>query len=254
VTHATSGARRAVVIQHDEAVTLGNFEPVLLSRGYEIETVAARLPGFAEALERAADAELLVVLGSTAGVYEAAEHAFIAPEVAHLSRRLAEERPTLGVCFGAQIVAAALGGEVRPGPTVEVGYREVVPTTAGESSPVRHVADVPMAEWHGDTFDLPAGVTLLASSESYRAEAYGRGDWLLAVQFHPELTDEMHEHWLRGDAEYVAANGYDAEALRAERARHGAAMQEASRRMLEEYLDGIERQVPRTSTPAQPAD
>ncbi|GAA2245298.1 glutamine amidotransferase [Herbiconiux moechotypicola] len=239
-TAPTTG-RRAVVVQHDPTVALGNFGPVLEEHGYTIDLIDARTPGFTEALADAADAELLVVLGSTAGVYESESYPFIAPEIAHLQQRLAERRPTLGVCFGAQIIAAALGEEVRRGDTVEVGYREVTPTAEGFDSPVRHVAGTRMAQWHGDTFDLPTSVTLLASSAEYRHEAYGSGDWLLAVQFHPELTDEMHEQWLVGDAAFVAEHGYDAEALRDERARHGAAMQTASRLLLSDYLARLPR-------------
>ncbi|SDY59648.1 glutamine amidotransferase-related protein [Herbiconiux ginsengi] len=235
---------RAAVIRHERMVSLGNFEPVLRAHGYEVETVDADLAesspdDFAAALTAAADAELLIVLGSARSVHEADRHAFIAPEIAVVRERLAAARPTLGVCFGAQLIAASLGEEVRPGATVEIGYREVTPTEAGLHSPVRHVAGVPVAEWHGDTFDLPPGVELLASSSAYENEAFGIGDWMLAVQFHPELTDEMHEEWLVTDAVYVAAAGYDPEALRAERARYGEGMQAASQRMLAEYLERL---------------
>lgn len=233
------GSRRAAVVRHEAAVHLGNFERVLLDHGYEIEIVDASVPGFEAALAATSDADLLIVLGSNAGVYEADRHSFIAPEVEHVRARLAAERPTLGVCFGAQLIAAALGEEVRQGSTVDVGYREVTPTDAGLESPVRHVAGVPVAEWHGDTFDLPAGTTLLASSSAYRTEAFGRGEWLLAVQFHPELTDEMHEEWLVSGLDYVERNGYTAETLRADRARYGSAMQEASQHMLAEYLERL---------------
>lgn len=219
---------------------LGNFEPVLREHGYDIELVDASAPGFEGALAAAADADLLVVLGSTAGVYEADRHDFIAPELAAVRERLAGEKPTLGVCFGAQLIAAALGSEVRAGGQVDMGYRDLTLTGAGLTSPVRHTAGVAMAEWHGDTFDLPEGTTLLASSTAYENEAYGIGEWMLAVQFHPELTDEMHEQWLQGDLRYVTEAGYTPEALRAERDRHGAAMQEASARMLADYLDGLD--------------
>jgi GMP synthase (glutamine-hydrolysing) len=237
--------RRVAVVRHAEVVGLGNFGPVLEARGYEIEVVDVLVGHSADevgaALERVADADVLLVLGSTAGVYEADRHPFIAPEIAFVRSRLEARRPTLGVCFGAQVIAAALGEEVRPGPSPEVGYRAVEPTAAGRSSPVRHVIGTPMAQWHGDTFDLPAATTLLASSEAYENQAFGIGDWLLAVQFHPELTDAMHEEWLVSDAAYLRRHGIDADLLRAERARHGAAQQVASARLLGEYLDGLER-------------
>lgn len=229
------------MIRHESHVHLGNFEAVLLDHGYEIEVVDASAPDFEAALDAARDADLLIVLGSAAGVYEADRHAFIRPEIAAVQQRLAAEQPTLGVCFGAQLIAAALGSDVRPGASVEVGYRDLAVTDEGLSSPVRHTVGVPMAEWHGDTFDLPAGTTRLASSAAYENEAYGIGDWMLAVQFHPELTDEMHEEWLVSGLRYVTDAGYDPDELRADRARSGAAMQEASARMLADYLERLDR-------------
>ncbi|MCS5715608.1 gamma-glutamyl-gamma-aminobutyrate hydrolase family protein [Herbiconiux sp. CPCC 205716] len=230
--------RRAAVVQHQPSVHLGNFAPVLAQHGYAVELVdaSASPEEFAAGLERARSADLVIVLGSTDGVYDRDRLGYIDPELDFLRARLDEERPVLGVCFGAQALAAALGSSVHPGPTVEVGYRVVEPTAAGALSPVRHVAGVPMAEWHGDTFDLPEGVTLLASSAAYPNEAFGIGEWMLAVQFHPELTADMHEQWLTGDEPYVTAAGYSPDALRADRERHSAAMQTASSRLLADYL------------------
>lgn len=199
------------------------------------------------AAARAAGFDLVIVLGSTAGVYEADAHPFIAVEQAFVKERLDAEQPVLGVCFGAQLIAAALGEEVRRGPVVDVGYRAVEPTPAGLTSPVRHIAGARVAEWHGDTFDLPAGTQLLASSPAYRNEAFGIGSWMLAVQFHPELTDEMHEQWLTSDLSYVTTAGYSPDGLRAERARFGGAMQSVSQRLLADYLDGLSRPAPQRS-------
>jgi GMP synthase (glutamine-hydrolysing) len=95
-------------------------------------------------------------------------------------------------------------------------------------------------QWHGDTFDLPDGVTRLAGSPEYGNEAFGIGDWALAVQFHPEVTDAMHEEWLSGSEDEVIAEGLDPEELRSERARYSEAMQVASRRMFSEWLDGLD--------------
>ena len=93
-------------------------------------------------------------------------------------------------------MAGALGERVYRGDTMQIGFRRVEPTEAGATSPIRHFDGVPVVEWHGDTFELPEQATLLASSSDYSNEAFAIGDFALAVQFHPEVTDEMHETWV----------------------------------------------------------
>lgn len=231
-------AKTALIIQHDPSIHLGNLEPVLMERGYDIEILDARTADF-ETLTLAPD--LLVVLGNDSGVYERDALPYIVAEEAWLASRLAAQQPTLGVCFGAQIMASALGERVYKGDTTQIGFRDVVPTVAGANSPVRHFAGVPVMEWHGDTFDLPAGATLLAGSSDYANEAFALGSWGLAVQFHPETTEEMHEEWLSIGRESVVNLGMDPDALVAERDAHSTAMGVASQAMLNEFLDGLER-------------
>ena len=122
------------------------------------------------------------------GVYEHAEHPWIRCQMRRLARRLEADRPTLGVCFGAQMVAAALGAEVYPGPAKEVGFHPV--TVHDIEVPLRHVEGVPVLHWHGDTFTRPEGVELLASSDLYEHQAFRRGRNLLALQFHAEMGED----------------------------------------------------------------
>jgi len=227
----------ALVLQHDSTIHLGNLAPVLSERGYDIQVVDARTTDFATLT---VDPALVVVLGNDNGVYEKDVLPYIAAEEAWLASRLAAQQPTLGVCFGAQIMASALGERVYKGGSTQIGFREVVPTEAGSSSPVRHFAGVPVMEWHGDTFDLPAGATLLAGSSDYANEAFALGTWGLAVQFHPETTEEMHEEWLAIGRESVVSHGIDPNVLVAEREEHSAAMGVASQAMLNDFLDGLE--------------
>ena len=228
----------ALVLQHDETIHLGNLLPVLTDRGFDIQILDARNADFATLT---VDPALVVVLGNDSGVYERDVLPYIAAEEAWLAERLAAEQPTLGVCFGAQIMASALGERVYKGDSTQIGFREVVPTEAGSTSPVRHFAGVPVMEWHGDTFDLPVGATRLAGSSDYANEAFGLGSWGLAVQFHPETTEDMHVRWLADGRESVVALGIDPETLAAERDAHTAAMEIASHAMLNEFLDGLER-------------
>jgi GMP synthase (glutamine-hydrolysing) len=138
-------------------------------------------------------------------------------------------------------MAGALGERVYKGDTTQIGFRTVETTDAGATSPLRHFAGVPVAQWHGDTFDLPERATRLATSGDYSNEAFAIDEWALAVQFHPEVTDEMHERWLADGSAALAEQKLDAEALRDERARYSAAMQDASRRAFSEWLDALQR-------------
>jgi GMP synthase (glutamine-hydrolysing) len=229
----------ALVLQHDSTIQLGNLEPVLREHGYELRIVDAT----AEDLGGIdpTEADLLVVLGGEMGAYETDAYPFLLSERALVRARLDAERPTLGVCLGAQVMAGALGERVYKGDTTQIGFRTVETTDAGATSPLRHFAGVPVAQWHGDTFDLPERATRLATSGDYNNEAFAIDRWALAVQFHPEVTDEMHERWLADGSAALAEQNLDAEALRDERARYSAAMQDASRRAFSEWLDALHR-------------
>ena len=90
-----------------------------------------------------------------------------------------------------------------------------------------------------DTFELPAGAIRLASSNDYANEAFAIGRHALAVQFHPEVTDEMHERWVADGSDELDAHAIDPEALRLERERYSASMQQASRAAFSEWLGGL---------------
>ncbi|MCU1575943.1 MAG: Class glutamine amidotransferase [Leifsonia sp.] len=229
----------ALVLQHDSTIHLGNLEPVLREHGYELRIVDATAEDLG-AIDPT-EADLLVVLGGEMGAYETDAYPFLLSERALVRARLDAERPTLGVCLGAQVMAGALGERVYKGDTTQIGFRTVETTDAGETSPLRHFAGVPVAQWHGDTFDLPERATRLATSADYNNEAFAIDQWALAVQFHPEVTDEMHERWLADGSAALAEQKLDAEALRDERARYSAAMQDASRRAFSEWLDALQR-------------
>ncbi|MBC7441006.1 MAG: glutamine amidotransferase [Ramlibacter sp.] len=230
-------SRTAVVLRHDATIHLGNLEPVLREHGYSVRYVDT-LTEDVRAIDPEA-ADLLVVLGGEMGVYQADLFPALHDEVELLRQRLGAARPVFGVCLGAQLMANALGSRVYRGPTNEIGYRSVEPTEAGADSPVRHIAGVPVFQWHSDTFDLPDTVTRLAGSPQYGNEAFAIGNWALAVQFHPEVTEEMHEAWLSASEAEVAAEGFDPEELRRDRERYSSGMQRASRAMFSEWLDGL---------------
>ncbi|KQM82272.1 glutamine amidotransferase [Agromyces sp. Leaf222] len=239
MTDAAASARRtALVLRHDSAIGLGNLGPTLEAHGYEVVTIDAPVTDVAALDPLAAD--LVVVLGGEEGAYETDRYPYLADELRLLRTRIEAEAPIFGVCLGAQMLAAALGANVYPGERKEVGWLEVTPTAAGSDSPVRHFAGVPAVQWHGDTFDLPEGVERLASSDQYANQAFRRGEWLLAVQFHPEVTARIHEDWLTAWGDELPAYGLTSAQLRAERAHLGPRAEAASAALLGDYLDGIE--------------
>ncbi|GIT81513.1 GMP synthase [Leifsonia sp. LS1] len=232
--------RTALVLQHDPTIHLGNIGPTLEEHGYALRIVEVTSPDDVAAIDPA-EADLVVVLGGEMGAYQTDEFPFLEAEKSLLRDRIEAERPTLGVCLGAQLMAGALGERVYKGDTTQIGYRRVETTEAGAASPLRHFEGVPVVEWHGDTFELPERATRLASSSDYSNEAFAIGDFALAVQFHPEVTDEMHETWVSDGYNELDEQAIDPEALRRDRELYSARMQEASRAAFSEWLEQLPR-------------
>jgi GMP synthase (glutamine-hydrolysing) len=233
-----SAGRLALVLRHADDIHLGNLERVLVEHGYTVQYVDTLTADGVRGIDPAA-ADLLVVLGGDMGAYDTESFPVLTDEIELLRQRLTARRPVFGVCLGAQLMASALGSPVYRGPSNEIGFRLVEPTEAGRHSPLRHVSGIPMMQWHSDTFDLPAGTTRLAGSAAYGNEAFAIDDWALAVQFHPEVTAEMHESWLTSSETEVRTEGLDPDALRQERAAHSDAMQHASSSMFSEWLSAL---------------
>jgi GMP synthase (glutamine-hydrolysing) len=139
----------------------------------------------------------VVVMGGVMGVHDEAEFAWLAPERRWIAGAVDAGLPVLGVCLGAQQLAAALGAEVVTGPAPEIGTGEVALTAEGLADPVlgpegpRLVA----VHWHGDTFAIPDGAVRLASSDRYPNQAFRYGDRAYGLQFHVEVDRELADLW-----------------------------------------------------------
>jgi GMP synthase (glutamine-hydrolysing) len=229
--------RRCLAIRHVAFEDLGILAPVLAGYGYAVEYRDAGV----DELGDAAEADLLVVLGGPIGVYETDRYPFLATERALLAARLADCRPTLGICLGAQLIASAAGARVYPGPAKEIGWAPLLPTAAGRQSPLRHLeaAGWHALHWHGDTFDLPTGATLLASTTLVPHQAFSLGPAVLALQFHLEAEPKRLERWLIGHTVELGAAGIALADLRGATARHGEAVARAGAAVFGEWLAGL---------------
>jgi GMP synthase (glutamine-hydrolysing) len=184
---------RVLVLQHIACEPPGVFEDVLVERGHELVRVeldeGEPLPG--------GDFDAIVAMGGPMSVNDEYEHPWLVAEKALIADHVRAGRPFWGSCLGAQLLAASLGARVYAGPAPEVGVLAVGLTEAGRTDPV--VGSLPSSldtlQWHGDTFDLPDGAVLLASSPAYPHQAFRVSSVAYAVQFHVEVTEAMGEEW-----------------------------------------------------------
>ena len=230
--------KTALVIRHTPVEGIAGFRAPIEAAGYAIDRIDVTDPAFPD--QDFITPDLLVMMGGPMAVYERAEHPWIAHEIERIAERIAADRPILGVCLGAQMIAAAMGAEVYPGPVKEIGFAPIALNAAGMASPLRHVAELPVLHWHGDTFDLPEDTELLASTSLYRRQAFRRGPNLLALQCHPEMgEDPRFDLWVDQWPACQAQAGTTAEILRRDHAAHGPAAVKAGRAMIAEWLSGI---------------
>lgn len=231
--------KSALIIRHVPYEGIAGFRQPVEEAGYIVDRIDVTDPDFPRLdLSRP---DLLIMMGGPMGVYQAGEYPWISCQVQRLAKRLEADRPTLGVCLGAQMIAAALGARVYPGPVKEVGFHPVRVKESAAASPLRHIDRVPVLHWHGDTFDLPPGVDLLASSHVYDHQAFSRGSNLLALQFHAEMgQDPRFDAWIEQWPESVIEAGRDVAGMRADHDLHGPVAVAAGRRMITEWLAALQ--------------
>ncbi|MDE1916358.1 MAG: glutamine amidotransferase [Sphingomonadales bacterium] len=229
--------RRALIIRHVPHEGVAGYRAPIEEAGYEIDRIDVTDPGFSSVDLREPD--LLIMMGGPMAVYEQAQYPWIACQLRRLARRLEANRPTLGVCLGAQMMAAAMGAQVYAGPAIEVGFHPV--SLREEPGPLRHLDGVPVLHWHGDTFHMPDDVEWLASSPLYPHQAFRRGGNVLALQFHAEMgLDPRFEAWIEQWPEAIAEAGSTEQAMREAHARHGPGAVAAGQAMIREWLAGLE--------------
>ena len=226
--------KTALALRHVHFETLGTFEPELDKADFALSYLDVGSPDLRTVDPLSPD--LLVVLGGPIGVYETDAYPFLADELSLIGARLEAGLPILGICLGAQLIAAALGARVAATGVKEIGFAPVALTEAGLRGPLRHLTGVEVLHWHGDAFDLPQGADLLATTQVAN-QAFSIGPNVLGVQFHPEAdTSHNLEAWLIGHAAELAGAGVDPRQIRAAAAQHGPALRKAGQAAFAEWL------------------
>jgi GMP synthase (glutamine-hydrolysing) len=184
--------RKILIIKHNRSANEDRTATHLAARGLDLEW---RYPFAGEALpDGTGHLAGLVVLGGAYPVPEADRYPFLREEMRFIGRCLKADRPVLGICLGAQLLAHELGAAVGPHPDGhhEFGYYELFPTAAGR-------AEIPdglhVVQSHYHEFALPAGATLLAKSALYAHQAFRHGRTAYGLQFHAEVTPAIFRRW-----------------------------------------------------------
>lgn len=224
-----STSKTVLAIRHLAFEDLGLLRPVLAERGFDrFLTLDAGVDDLREVDLDAID--LLVVLGGPIGAYDDALYPYLNDEIALIRRRLAARRPLLGICLGAQLMARALGADVRPMAhgRKEIGFAPLTLTDAGRDSALAPLAGgQPVLHWHGDQFEIPDGATSLATTPLCPNQAFAVEDFGLALQFHLESDPTGLEQWLIGHAGELAQARVPLDDLRRDAATHGTGLRQA---------------------------
>ena len=234
---------RILDFQHVAAEPLGTLDPLIRRRGHRVKFVNfERSPDAQPKIDRYRG---LIVLGGPMNVEDRDQRPHLQTEIAVIGEALAQGKPVLGICLGAQLLAHALGAEVRRHKVSEIGWYDLSLTEHGRVDPVLAPlgALVPVFQWHGYTFDLPAGCAHLARTAGCENQAFRHGTNAYGFQFHLEMDKPLIERWLAlpsyRDDLIAAGLGSDADSIRADTFTRIDAMQNAAHAVFNNFLDLI---------------
>jgi GMP synthase (glutamine-hydrolysing) len=200
---------RVLVLQHARSEGLGTIEDAL--RGFRQSFKYLRTFEGEAVPQSAGNLCGLVIMGGPMGVYEQAKHPFLKNEMKLIESFLKEGKPILGICLGSQLLASALGAEVKKGPCKEIGWHPIhlSANAAGDRVYKGQPSSFTAFHWHGDIFDLPSDAVPLASSDLTALQAFRYGENVYGFLFHMEVTREQIKTMLQEFSEEIQQEKLD---------------------------------------------
>lgn len=233
----TSLPKTIYAIQHLAFEDLGSLEDIFYDFGFRVRYFEAGVDDLTLAFNYEG---LTIILGGPIGVYETEDYPFLKDELEGLKQRLLENKPTIGICLGAQLIAHALGAKVYAGHQKEIGWSELeIKSLDSDSNVLTSLENIKVLHWHGDTFELPNNATLLASSTIYPNQAFSVGNKILALQFHLEMIEESFEKWLIGHTCEIRHAGLSIPQLREDNKLYAKKLESKSREVIQTFLEKI---------------
>lgn len=204
---------RAHVLQHVPFEGLGSIGAWLSARRADVSYTR-----FFEnpSLPAVGDIDLLIAMGGPMSVNDEEQLPWLRAEKRFVAQAVAQGKPVLGICLGAQLIANALGARVYPGPHKEIGWFPVTAEPRDEKT-FAFPAELRAFHWHGETFDLPSGAVRLARSAACANQAFQVGERAIGLQFHLETTPASADAIIAHCRDELVAGPYvqTEEALRA---------------------------------------
>ena len=241
--------KKLLVLQHVPHELLGTLNPLLKRAGFRLRYVNfARHPDAKPCLE---GYDGLVILGGPMSVNDAHRLPHLTVEMKLIERALKLNRPVLGICLGAQLIAKTLGAAVYPNPEKEIGWYDVSPTDEAQRDRLLSVfrETEKIFQWHGETFDIPKSTRHLAFSSLCANQAFRYETNVYGFQFHLEVDAPMIHRWLRvveNRIEIASAGGStSAERIHSDTPTHIERLQQLSEKVFGEFIDlfGIEKKL-----------
>ncbi len=203
------GIRRLLVLQHLEMEGPGLFEQFAKERNFKIEII--RLDN-KNALPQTKNGDLILIMGGPMGIKDigSERYPWLKLERDFIKKELENERPIIGVCLGAQLLASAAGGDVEilkygspPKALPEIGWSQILLDKSNKDFKPLFEEPFHVLHWHGDRILLPNKAVLIASSERCKEQFFRIGKFAYGLQFHIETTGGMINNWIKEDKEFV---------------------------------------------------